>query len=150
MIHNSRYRAGSRGCVDSIFNRPSLDRIDNNIGVAEADANIYQTLVDLGYAEIKLQQAEDALENFDPNTAATYLEEAREYTQVSRTVDPGMADAWVIEAKSYMLQARYEEAIAVLDEAILVPGLVQNQPIAITRGQVFLAWGYQLRDQDLH
>lgn len=121
-------------------------RLDTG-GVRAEDMDAYRTLIDLGFAESHLEMARRALEQADRATAVTHLEQARVRTQAVRAINPNMATAYVVEAEAHRLEAHYEQAIAILEDAYNYPALLDDQAIAIARGRVYLEWGNALSRQ---
>ncbi|MEQ8675735.1 MAG: hypothetical protein RLP44_09165 [Aggregatilineales bacterium] len=122
-------------------------RLDNFDGVNAELAVIYQPLIDLGFAEVYLKQAQDLIDAGNRGTASGLLQQSRDSAEATLTVDPRYARAYEIIAQSYLLENNYQGAIDVLNRAQLVPELVDDQALIVTRGRAYLVQGRTLQAQ---
>ena len=126
----------------------AIERLDNAEGVSPEDIEPFRTLINLGFAEVYLQEAKDALAEGNDSAAATYLADARTYAVEARSIGNPMGKAFLVEAEAYRLSGQYEEAIGVLDGARAVEALADDLNITTARGFIFLEWGRELRTEN--
>lgn len=123
-------------------------RLDTLDGVNIEDAQSYQPLITLGFAEVNLHQGVTALESGDPGSATAFLEQAREQASQVIQQNPRYGRAYVITGETHRRENNFQAAIDALNEAQLVPALVSDERIVLNRGRVYLEWGQLLESQE--
>jgi len=115
-------------------------------GVSGADAPIFESVVDLGYAEIYLLRAQQAIESGGSGTAD--LEQAVARADEALAFDPRIARAHVIKARAALLANDYESALQLLNEARAIEGLADNVSLVTEQAEILLQQGTQLLNDD--
>jgi tetratricopeptide (TPR) repeat protein len=129
-------------------------KLDNLDGVRSADEPFYRTLIDLGFAEVYLQQAKNALDIADRATAETLLADARERANAAIEHDQ-YGEGLRRHRRDYQLEGNYEDAIAILDEAQTRPARSRpehhhrQRPPAAVAGLQRGGWGIRRRKRPL-
>lgn len=123
------------------------ERMDTFNGVAAEDVLVYQPLVNLGYAEVALDQGRDALEANNLTDARTFFEEARRLAQSTLDFDPRYVRAYELIAESHLLLNDYQSAIDILNSAQVVPEIGADQRILVQLGEAYLSQGRTLQAQ---
>lgn len=133
-------RAGDYNSAQNVLDQASghLERLE---GVNQTNANIYMPLINLGYAELHLQQARDAFAVGNPSLGNVRVGESRERAEAVLAANPNLPGAYVTLAEAYMLTGDYDSALDVLAEAGERSGLLANEKIILTRGQAHLGRG---------
>lgn len=116
-------------------------RIERLEGVRGDQAPFYKTLIDLGFAQIRLMQAREALAVNDRANAREYITEARERAESAVAVDNQMAQAYTVLAETYRLEEEYTEAVTILSEAQTFPALVTDLNLIVSKGNIYLDQG---------
>jgi tetratricopeptide (TPR) repeat protein len=126
------------------------ERLDNLQGVRGEDEPLYRTLIDLGFAQVYLKQAEDARAVYNLERASDLLQQARERSNRAAAVDNNFAQAYVVSADTYLLENRLQDALNVLNTAQAVPALFTDQNIIVARSRALLeqAQEYDRNDND--
>lgn len=114
------------------------NRLDNLIGVNAQDAAIYRPLINVAFAEVRLQQARDALVTSNRAAANAFIAQAKERTQAARQGDQRFARAYVLESEALRLEGNYQGAIDVLNAGLLVEGLNVDQSLIVAKGETYL------------
>ncbi len=114
--------------------------------VSGADAPIFESVVDLGYAEIYLLRAQQAIESGKSGTAD--LEQAVKRADEALAFDPRIARAHVIKARAAALANDYESALQLLAEAREIEGLADNVSLVTEQAEILLQQGTQLLNDD--
>ena len=108
-------------------------------------------LVDLGFAQVHLALAKRALAEDNGNEANDQLEAAEQRAQAALERDPKLVESYVILSQRYVLDRRYSDALAVLDQGLDVEGLKYDTNLLVARGEVFYAQGnYNLAEEDAY
>lgn len=117
-------------------------RIDELDGMNPEDATIYSPLIQLGFAQVYLRMAEDALAN--RLGANDLLTQSSERAERAIEEDELNADAYVTLARVYRLQGDYQSALDTLNQGLTFPDLTVNQSLIVEKGNVYLAQGISL------
>lgn len=114
------------------------NRLTNLIGVNAQDAAIYRPLINVAFAEVRLQQARDALVTSNRTAANGFIAQTKERTQAARQGDQRFARAYVLESEALRLEGNYQGAIDVLNAGLLVEGLTVDQSLIVAKGETYL------------
>ncbi len=118
------------------------ERFDTLDNISEDDANLFQPLIHLAYAEVFFQQALDAFDEGRAGPADQLLTQSVDRADDARRGDPDLARAYTIIAESYRLQNRFNDAIDVLAAATGRESLASNLELVAQRGSIYLERGY--------
>ena len=106
-----------------------------------SDEPRYRALVNLGFAEVHIEQALDRLALGDLGGAQPFLELARERAQAVIDFDPRYTRAHILLAQSDALQGNYSAAITTLNEGQLFPDLLTDTNLIIEKGLIYQQQG---------
>ncbi|HEX2620955.1 MAG TPA: tetratricopeptide repeat protein, partial [Phototrophicaceae bacterium] len=104
------------------------------------DITLYTPLVNLGFAEVYVQQAIATRNNSTLGQAQQRLKDGIE-------LNPRLARAQLLLAESYSLQGEYASAIKSLDDAMALPELANDMTLILGKGQIYLTEGSSLMRQ---
>lgn len=110
--------------------------------VSGANAPIFESVVDLGYAEIHLLRAQQAIESGRSGTAD--LEEAITRADEVLAFDPRTARAHILKARAAVLSGDYEDAQRILNEARVIDGLGDSVSLITEQAEILLQQGTRL------
>lgn len=117
-------------------------RIDELDGMNPEDATVFSPLIQLGFAQVYLYLAEDALAN--RRGANDFLTQASERAERAIEEDELNADAYVALSRAYRLRSDYQNALDTLNQGLAFPDLTVNQSLIVEKGNVYLAQGTSL------
>jgi tetratricopeptide (TPR) repeat protein len=115
--------------------------------VSSTDITRYRPLVELGFAEVFVEQAKDAFNRRNPGGAVQPLGQAQTRLEEALSLNPRLARAYVLLAQTYTLQGQYPAAIAQLDAGLALPDLASDLTLLIEKGWTYLAEGRELLRQ---
>ena len=118
------------------------ERLDNFDGVNAEDGVIYRPLIELGFAQVHLAMADDALSARTP--ANDLLRQARERAETAIELDPLNADAYLVLSRTYRINSEYQTALNTLNDALALPELNLHQGLIVEKGFVYLEQGISL------
>lgn len=101
-------------------------------------ARRYKPLLDLGQAEIEVQRGIDALAVRNLPAAQAAFRAARERLQAVLAFDTRYARAHVLLARTFALEGNYDQALAVLSQGQLAPGLASDITLILEKGEIHL------------
>jgi tetratricopeptide (TPR) repeat protein len=116
-------------------------RIERFEGVRGQDVTVFQPIIDLGFAEVHLQQARDALQAANRAAASEYLALARDRATAAQAGNNRLSRTYVILAESYLLESNYDEALNMLNRAEGIPEFAVDMNLIVTRGRIYLERG---------
>ena len=117
-------------------------RLDNFDGVNSEDGVIYRPLIELGFAQVYLSQAEAAL--LARTSATELLRQARERAETAIELDALSADAYLVLSRTYRINNEYQTALDTLTDALAIPELTLHQGLIVEKGFVYLEQGISL------
>jgi tetratricopeptide (TPR) repeat protein len=115
--------------------------------VASSDVTRYRPLVDLGFAEVFVEQALAALSRNNGAEAGQRLTEALTRLEEAVSVDPRLARAHQLIAQTYRLQGEYAAAIRQIDTGMELPELANDLALIIEKARTYLEEGRDLLRQ---
>jgi tetratricopeptide (TPR) repeat protein len=107
--------------------------------VSSGDVNRYRPLVDLGFAEVYIEQANDAFATGSAAEGNQLLTSAIERLQAAITGDPRLGRAYELLADSYTQLGETSAAIEAIDAGLQFPELADNVAMILAKGRAYLA-----------
>jgi tetratricopeptide (TPR) repeat protein len=109
------------------------------VGLREEDRLRQQPLIDTGFAQVYLAQAQAAYARRSPGTAADALNQVIERTNSAIAAQPRLATPYVLQARAHVLRENYDEALSILTDGLLVPELANDLNLLVERAEVYYA-----------
>lgn len=98
-------------------------------------------LVDAGYAYVFLELARRARDQGQAGEASGYLAQVEDRARAAVAGDPNLAQPYLLLARAYALQERYDDALAALTAGLAVPQLVTDVNLIVEKGEIHFAQG---------
>ena len=116
--------------------------------IGEAESRLSQRpddtgrpLVDTGYAHVFLELARRARDQGLGDEAGGYLAQAEERARAAIAGDPALAQPYLLLARAFALDERYDDALAALDDGLAVPQLAADVNLIVEKGEIHFAQG---------
>lgn len=97
--------------------------------------------LDTAYAYAFLELARRARDQGLAQEASSHLTQVTERARAAVAGDPRLALAYVLLARRYALERRYDDALAALDQGLAVPQLAADVNLIVEKGEVHFAQG---------
>jgi tetratricopeptide (TPR) repeat protein len=107
----------------------------------EAPNENFKPLVDLGFAQVYIQLAEDADRRGLTEDRAAYLAIAQTRADAAIAGDPRLSDAYVILAKRHMLAGNPDAALSAVNGGLTVPELANDLNLIVQKGEIYFEQG---------
>jgi tetratricopeptide (TPR) repeat protein len=107
--------------------------------VSSGDVNRYKPLVDLGFAEVYVEQAKDAIATGSSAEGNQLFTSAIERLQAAITGDPRLGRAYELLADTYTALGETSAAIDVVNAGQQFPELADNVAMILAKGRAYLA-----------
>ncbi|MGQ9887774.1 MAG: tetratricopeptide repeat protein [Aggregatilineales bacterium] len=98
-------------------------------------------LLDTAYAYALLELARRARDQGLAQEASGYLTQVTDRARAAADGDPRLALPYVLLARRYALERRYDDALAALDRGLAVPQLAADVNLIVEKGEVHFAQG---------
>ena len=106
-----------------------------------------QALIDLGFAQVRLIQAEDALERGNPDGAETLAQQALERAEASYEFTKDFPEVHLTIAKAHFIQDNYDEAFDTLVEGRELDGNEEDMNLILGLADLYIQRAQQLQAQ---
>lgn len=116
----------------------AAERAANTSG---SDAPIFESIVDLGFAEIHLLRAADQIQA--GRGAGNDLAAVEDRADEALAFDPRYARAYVLKARAAVLAGDYDDALMILNEGRAVQGLGDDLTLLTEQAEILLQQGQQ-------
>jgi tetratricopeptide (TPR) repeat protein len=124
----------------------TLDEATGRIKEVSSDQRTpIQSLLNVGYAIVNLQLAQDAIKKGDPKKAAPFLGIVEKRTQDTIKADPNYAEAYVLLSRRFAAEKKYDKALDALNNGLKNPKLFTDMNLRVEEGNVY----YQMGEYDL-
>lgn len=116
--------------------------------ISEAESRLSQRpddtgrpLIDAGYAHVFLGLARRARDQGLGSEASGYLAQAEERARAAIAGDPALAQPYLLLARAFTLNERYDDALAALNDGLAVPQLATDVNLIVEKGEIHFAQG---------
>lgn len=112
--------------------------------ISRDDARRYAPLINLGFANVFVQQAKNAQARSLTNEVNRLVGLIKARCEASLTEFPTFVDAYIPLTQAYILERKYAEGIQRLNQAQQIQGLETNVLLIIQKGELYLAQAKRL------
>lgn len=109
--------------------------------LTEVTGTSAKALIDTGYAQVYLTLAETALQEDGAREAQPYLDIVRERASTAVIDDPRLVQAYIALSRAFSLGEDYDQALQVLNDALVLPQLASDTNLIVEKGELYLKRG---------
>ncbi|PJF29165.1 MAG: hypothetical protein CUN52_09780, partial [Phototrophicales bacterium] len=121
-----------------------LNNTAGTSAISRDDARRYAPLINLGFANVFVQQAKNAQARGLTNEVNRLVGLIKARCEASLTEFPTFVDAYIPLTQAYILERKFAEGIQRLTQAQQIQGLETNIVLVIQKGEIYLAQAKRL------